>query len=441
MQPVNCKHWSPHTELKLSGIGKCAIGARRNPSAGACAHCDKCDPAIPLVDVILKNRQGAGDQVLLTGVVRDLVKSNPGRFRVAVDCWGSDLFACNPYITPREKLDKGARHLPVEGFAADQDAPHVLTQMSHGLADRLAVQIRTSRLGGDIHMAAHERRAPHPYGGEPYWIAWFGGHLSTTTKLWNPESAAEVVAHFRGRLRFVHVGAADHWHPQIPGAERLVGNTPMRAMVNLMYHAAGGIGPISFGMHLAAAVPVKPGSIVMRRPFVVLAGSRESVNICQYPNHTVLHSIGKLRCCRSGPCWKNHTQGPNVECDQPMDVLPETPKIARCMDEIKPRHVIDAIEGYLDAEEDARRAMRLAQIRAVQIAQQTRPVCVACGHHTGLSPAKLVAYCDSPKARQCCGSRTVGSVLLGSGVCPEGKWSAADVSIDKPRKLELAVLR
>jgi hypothetical protein len=420
---VNCKHWSLSDRPP---IGLCAIGAKNRPSPGACFACAKRDPAVPYIDLILVNGQGAGDQVLLTAAVRDIHHTHPGKFRTAVQCWGRELFENNPYLTPIDKMVK-PRTIRCEGFMASDDASHLIYQVDRNLSRQLDVHMETKRCGGDIHLSLAERQSPHPFGGEPYWLAWFGGHYGFTTKIWSPRNAQAVVDHFRGRLRFVQVGAKGHFHPKIEGADYRVGDTPMRKMVLLMYHADGGIGPVSFGMHLAAAVPVSPRpGMPSRRPFVVLVGGREAPQVFQYPNHTAISSIGRMRCCQSGACWKNNSQGGMsrpVDCEQTVADVPNL-SLARCMvEDVTPGRVIEAIEMYLDAAEQAKAHARQAQDDAYRIADESRAVCATCDKLDRLSPAGLIAYCKSSKACVRCGQLGMSGAVNLMGKCPEGKWS------------------
>ena len=81
----------------------------------------------------------------------------------------------------------------------------------------------------------------------------------------------QVVDHFKGRIEFVQVGEAGHHHPSLRGVVDLRGMTGHRQLVRLVYHAQGVISAVSFLMHLAAAVEVKPG-MPKNRPCVVVAG-------------------------------------------------------------------------------------------------------------------------------------------------------------------------
>jgi hypothetical protein len=103
-------------------------------------------------------------------------------------------------------------------------------------------------------------------------------------------------------------------------------------------------------MHLAAAVEA-PGGAPRNRPCVVVAGGREPPHWFAYPHHQVLHTVGALRCCDNGGCWKARTLplGDGDEKDEVenlcVDVVGELP---RCMDMIRPRDVIERIETYFE---------------------------------------------------------------------------------------------
>jgi len=109
---------------------------------------------------------------------------------------------------------------------------------------------------------------------ERFWILIAGGKYDFTAKWWNPESFQKVVDHFQGQITFVQCGESGHWHPPLNGVVNLIGKTPLRDFVRLMYHADGVLCPVTFAMHLAAAVETKTGH-PKHRPCVVVAGGRE----------------------------------------------------------------------------------------------------------------------------------------------------------------------
>jgi ADP-heptose:LPS heptosyltransferase len=408
----------------------------KNPSPGVCARCACFEAKVPVGNLVIRNMQGAGDQVLLTAVIRDLHKAYPRRFRTWVECWARPFFDNNPFVEKGEPPADATR-VTVEGFAAEDDQPHLITHWTRMLGEKLNLPIPTTMFCGDIHLSLAERRAAPPIDGD-YWLIWAGGHMGFTTKWWNPKHWQAVVAHYKGALKFVQVGAPEHFHPRIEGAEYWVGGTSgerIRELVRLMHHAQGVISGISFGMHLSAAVPTAPGAPT-RRPAIVIAGGRESPTIFQYPGQTVLHNIGSLRCCRGGACWKNKAHTPDftgADCEQPVTVDPlyqvdvtHKPglRLARCMNDITPEMVIDAINRYRRGIIEGRMLDAARNGAMIDVADAIRPICHACPNF--LSDARLRRGVRCTKARPCCGERDVGTVDLTCSRCPEGKWDAKD---------------
>lgn len=154
--------------------------------------------------------------------------------------------------------------------------------------------------------------------------------------------------HFQDKILFVQVGEKGHAHRPLDGVINLLGKTDARQFVRLMYHAQGVLCPVTFAMHLAAAVEVKGGK-PKNRPCVVPAGGREPAHWEAYPQHQFIHTIGALRCCETGGCWKSRTLplGDGDPKDEPrhrcVDVVGDLP---RCMDMITAEEVIGRIERY-----------------------------------------------------------------------------------------------
>ena len=130
------------------------------------------------------------------------------------------------------------------------------------------------------------------------------GKYDFTAKWWDPARFQEVVDHFAGRIQFVQCGEAGHWHPKLRGVIDLVGQDRLRQFVRLMYHASGVVCPVTFAMHLAAAVEVQPGR-PKNRACVVIAGGREPSQWEKYGHHRFLETNGALLCCDDGGCWKS----------------------------------------------------------------------------------------------------------------------------------------
>jgi hypothetical protein len=213
----------------------------------------------------------------------------------------------------------------------------------------------------------------------PFWLMVSGGKRDYTIKWWDRRRYQQVVDHFRGRIEFVQVGESGHYHPALDGVVDLRGQTDLRQLVRLVYHAQGVLTPVSLLMHLAAAVETRPG-LPANRPCVVLAGGREPPHWEAYPSHQFIHTVGALKCCDLGGCWKSRTQplGDADEKDRPdqlcIDVVRGLP---RCMDLIEADEVIRRIElyyrgGAVEYPNEAARA-RTAAKQPLRASPETKP--------------------------------------------------------------------
>ncbi len=308
--------------------------------------------------LILRNFQSPGDIVMLTAAVRDLHRCHPGRFQTDVRTSCPALWEHNPHLTPLSENDAGVEildcHYPL--IHRSNQAPwHFLHGFVHYLNDKLGLAIEPGAFKGDIHVSDDEKHwfsQVEEQEGEStlFWIIVSGGKHDYTVKWWDPKRCQEVVDHFRGRVEFVQVGEDGHHHPPLEGVVDLRGRTTLRQFVRLMYHAQGVVTPISLPMHLAAAVEAKPG-MPLNRPCVVIAGGREPPHWTAYPHHQFIHTVGALRCCDNGGCWKSRTVplGDGDDKDRPdqlcVDVVGTLP---RCMDMITADEVIRRIELYFD---------------------------------------------------------------------------------------------
>ena len=305
--------------------------------------------------VILRNFQSPGDIVMLTAAVRDLHRRNPGRFLTDVRTSASALWENNPYLTPLD-LDRArvvdCRYPLIH--RSNQEPWHFIHGFADHLSDQLGVRIAPTAFHGDIHISDLEKSwfsQLHEILGVdiPFWIVVAGGKRDYTIKWWSAERYQTVVDYFAGRLAFVQVGERGHHHPALRNVVDLRGKTDLRQLVRLIYHAQGVVCPVTLVMHLAAAIEVKGGT-PKSRPCVVVAGGREPPSWEAYPHHQFIHTVGALRCCDHGGCWKSRTVplGDGDEKDRPdqlcVDVVGELP---RCMEMISAADVIGRIEMYL----------------------------------------------------------------------------------------------
>jgi hypothetical protein len=156
-------------------------------------------------------------------------------------------------------------------------------------------------------------------------------------------------------------GERHHWHPPLSGVINLVGQTNMRQLIRLVYHAEGVLCPVTLLMHLAAAVPVKPGK-PKTRACVVVAGGREGSQWEAYPQHQFIHTTGGLPCCPEGGCWRSRCQlvgdGDKKDeedlCDRPVQVTHNV-CIPECMHMISTHDVVRRIETYYECANNNRK--------------------------------------------------------------------------------------
>jgi ADP-heptose:LPS heptosyltransferase len=309
--------------------------------------------------LVLRNFQSPGDIVMLTAAVRDLHVRYPGQFVTDVRTPCPALWENNPYVTPLEESDPEVEVINCEYpliHRSNQEPYHFVHGFSAFLSQRLGLDIRPTAFKGDVHLSEIEKswfsQIEEMVGTSvPFWILVSGGKTDFTIKWWDPQRYQQVVDHFRGRIQFVQVGEGAHLHPPLRGVIDLRGRTDLRQLVRLVYHAQGTLGPVSLLMHLAAAVDMKPAYNLQHRPTVVIAGGREPMQWEAYPHHQFIHTLGALRCCDAGGCWKSRTLplGDGDDKDRPehlcVDVVGALP---RCMDMITPEEVARRIAWYLD---------------------------------------------------------------------------------------------
>ncbi len=219
---------------------------------------------------------------MLTAAVRDLHRCYPQRFATDVRTPCPHLWENNPYLTPLEEGDRRVRVIQCEYplvHRSNQSPVHFLHGFIEFLNETLRLQIRPTECKEDIHISELEKswfsQVREILGEDvPFWIIVAGGKRDFTIKWWDARRFQAVVDHFQGKLLFVQVGEKGHHHPALRGVIDLRGKTDLRQLVRLVYHAQGVLCPVTFAMHLAAAVEVKGGR-PKNRPCVVVAGGQE----------------------------------------------------------------------------------------------------------------------------------------------------------------------
>jgi ADP-heptose:LPS heptosyltransferase len=323
--------------------------------------------------VILTNFLSPGDIVMLTAAVRDLHRSNPGRFATDVRTACGPLWENNPLITKIPDADPAVRTITCEYpliHRSNSSPWHFIHGFSQHLSATLKVPVTPTDFKGDIYLSTKEKSWMSQIQEltkevVPFWVLVAGGKFDFTIKWWDRYRFQEVVDAFKGQILFVQVGENKHNHPSLRGVLDLRGKTDLRQLVRLVYHSQGVLCPVTLLMHLAAAVETPPGK-PKNRPCVVIAGGREPAQWEAYPHHQFIHTNGALKCCDNGGCWKSRTVplGDGDEKDKPehlcMDPVhyemsdsdqklhSRSYTLPRCMDLITASEVARRIGLYFD---------------------------------------------------------------------------------------------
>jgi ADP-heptose:LPS heptosyltransferase len=308
--------------------------------------------------LVLRCGFSPGDIVMLTAAVRDLHLRYPGRFITDVRTACPEIWENNPLISRLDDDDPEVQQLECTYPLIDR-CSHTPYHCLHGfiefLNERLNLAIKPTVFKGDIHLSDQEKAwysQIHEVTRKdiPFWIVAAGGKYDVTIKWWETSRYQEVINHFRGKILFVQIGTHGHHHPKLEGTIDLRGQTTLRELIRLVYHAQGVLCPVTGVMHLAAAVETKGGGS-KKRPCVVVAGGREPAHWEAYPDHQFIHNNGALSCGLNGGCWKDRTfvlrdgdERDNRDhlCSNVVGNLP------RCMDMVTPAEVIRRIELYFE---------------------------------------------------------------------------------------------
>lgn len=298
---------------------------------------------------------------MLTAALRDLHRCYPGRFLTDVRTSCPDLWLNNPYLTSLKEDDPEVDVIECEYpliHESHSRPVHFIQGFVSDLNQKLGLDIHLTEFRGDIHLSQEECLAPDPMAGIvdeeplPYWLVVAGGKFDYTAKWWQAGRYQAVVDRFNSKLLFVQVGENSHFHPRLSGVIDMRGSTSLRDLILWVYHAEGVLCPVTFLMHLAAAVP-RPGDKQGWRPCVVVAGGRESPHWEAYPGHQFIHTVGSLSCCSGGGCWKARVVplGDGDEKDQSENLCVDVVQgLPHCMHMIRPGHVVDRMEYYLQTQ-------------------------------------------------------------------------------------------
>lgn len=300
--------------------------------------------------LILRNYQCPGDILAMTAAVESLHRTYPGDFKTDCRTTAWEIWQNNPYVQEICSDDPDATVIEMEYPAihrSNSEPLHMMDGFTEHLANQIGRPISTKVNRPMLYLSDEEKgwvnqvREQFTQGREiPFWVINAGSKSDFPAKQWPVEFYQEVVHRTRGKIQWVQIGASEHNHPSLDGVMDLRGKTDTRQLIRLTYHAQGGLGPITFLMHLMAA---------HRKPYVCIAGGREPVQWIAYPTQHTLHTIGGLSCCRHGACWKSKVipDDSGSVCDKPVYGMQRP--VARCMAEIGPSEVVRVLERICES--------------------------------------------------------------------------------------------
>jgi ADP-heptose:LPS heptosyltransferase len=317
------------------------------------------------IKVIIYNNLCVGDVLVMGSSILMLHQQYPGRFITDVACPHRSVYDHNPYIIKLNPNDPETIHLWTTYPLVNRTNQRPVNFME-GYVDWFRTQfdidliLDTNR--PHIFLSKEEKvnnMIEQQYGIKKFWVINAGWKNDYTCKRWSIPYMQEVVNHFKNKITFVQIGQTkpNVNHPPLDNVINLIDKTNVRQLMVLCYHAQGGIGPITCIQHMFAAYN-KSGSEKSTTkdvsPYIVLHGAREPVFWTAYHNQKVFSNIGTLPCAANQACWKSRVVplGDGDKKDKRLCELPMTDSdgraIAKCMLNIKPKQVIEAIESYHD---------------------------------------------------------------------------------------------
>lgn len=306
---------------------------------------DKGDP----IKLAVYNNLCPGDLLIMTAALEMLHQQYPGQYITDVVCNHPSIFDNNPHITELDPKDPEVVHLwttyPLVN-KTNQRPIHFLEGYVDWFRTQLDIDLVLDANRPFLYLTKEEE-SKSLVGVKNYIVCSNGWKNDYTIKRWNSSYMQEVVDHFKNKIDFVQIGInkPSHNHPPLKNVINLIDKTTVRELAQVCYHAQAGVGPVTCIQHMFAA---------FQKPYVVLHGAREPIFWTAYHTQKVLSNIGTLPCCQFQACWKSRVVKLN-DGDKKDKRLCELPMmgedgcdIAACMQSIKPRHVIDALEQWMN---------------------------------------------------------------------------------------------
>jgi ADP-heptose:LPS heptosyltransferase len=313
--------------------------------------------------IILRNFQSPGDLIMMSYAIKSLHEAYPGQYITDVRASHKEIFANHPYImkVSDAEADKIIDLEYPTIHLSNRWPVQFLTAFTMDLSRKLGVSIFPCGWTPGVFLSkaeAIESPIANVVGRHvPYWIIDAGHKLDFTAKGWSFDRYQQIVKEFPD-VWFVQIGRTgkNHAHQNLVGDNliNLIDKTSLRDLIQITYHSFGVITPVSLPMHLAYAVSPNLRFGRSIRPSIVIAGGREPNTWVNAPGQHYLHTIGMLKCCQNGGCWRSRV----VPLDDGQDELNKRPcelpvvmdngqTIPQCMEMISVENVCDIIQKYM----------------------------------------------------------------------------------------------
>jgi len=314
--------------------------------------------------ILLQVPMAAGDTVAVTALVRDLHRQYPD-IEVGLEATGGgEIAKYNPYLIhlgPGDAVRKIRLNYrtDIDDVFKNGARLHFLDSFHRDLTRQTGIKVTLTDPYPDLHLSQSEQHSS--YYQEPYWVVVAGGKPDAATKIWSKAGFQSVIdyTHTRG-TNWVQAGCRgdarfQHTHHKLLNVVDRTGQTTLRELIRLIYHAEGVLCGVSLPMLIAAA---------FSKPCVVVAGGRESWwwtaftrDNTALPNaahlitpHHFFHTIGQLDCCQTGGCWSCSVVPPHNDstfpdgflCRRPLQLL-DGSHLPECLSKIDPILVAAAV--------------------------------------------------------------------------------------------------
>ena len=251
---------------------------------------------------------------MLTAAIRDLHTTYP-ELDIAVTAPSQYLWKNNPHIATIFKADQlirlGYETPRMRGFLGAKH--HFIYAFHDALEKELGVEILRGDPHPDIYLTEEEKQ-PVIAADKPILLVNAGSKADCPIKQWPLERFQAVVNAVQDTYTVIQIGDAKNAanHVKLDGVVNMLGATPGRRLLSLMYQASAVLTGVSYPMHLCAAINAKDDK---KRKCVVLAGNREDEYWERYVGHNYL--MGKTReCCQEHGCWRRRLdpETPDLSC-------------------------------------------------------------------------------------------------------------------------------